>query len=74
MRGVEAMSDTDYGNAAHESAEELLNRAVQKLQQESASIQIQGRALTDEEQARIKQIEAAGKLINQALDELAASE
>jgi hypothetical protein len=44
------------------------------LQQESASIQIQGRALTDEEQARIKQIEAAGKLINQALDELAASD
>ena len=68
------MSDTDYGNAADESAEELLNRAVQKLQQESASIQIQGRPLTDEEQARIKQIEAAGKLINQALEELAASE
>jgi hypothetical protein len=68
------MSDTDYRNAGEESAEELLNRAVQKLQQESAGIQIQGRALTNQEQARIKQIQAVVELINQALKELAAGE
>ena len=64
------MSDTDY-NTANEGAEELLRRAGQSLEQESASIQIQGRALTNEEEARVKKIGAAVDLINQALKELA---
>jgi hypothetical protein len=46
------------------------NRAAQSLQQESADIQIQGRALTEEEMTRVKKIESAVELINQAFAQL----
>jgi hypothetical protein len=64
------MSEARYDRATNESSEDLLKRALESLQQESASIQIQGRALTEEEMSRVKKIESAVELINQALAQL----
>ena len=64
------MSEARYDTATNESAEDLLRRAAESLQQESARIQIQGRALTEEEMTRVKKIESAVELINQALAQL----
>lgn len=64
------MSEARYDTATNESPGDLLKRASQNLQQESASIQIQGRALTEEEMTRVKKIESAVELINQALAQL----
>ena len=62
------MSEVRYDT--NESPEDLLKRAAESLRQESASIQIQGRALTEKEMTRVKNIEAAVELINQALAQL----
>jgi len=62
------MSEAAY--ETNESAEDLLKRAAQSLQLESAHIQIQGRALTEEEMTRVKKIESAVELINQAFAQL----
>ena len=64
------MSEARYDTATNESPEDLLNRAAETLRQESASIQIQGRPLTEEEKSRVKKIESAVELINQALAQL----
>lgn len=64
------MSEARYDTATNESAENLLQRAVESLRQESASIQVKMQALTEEEKARVKKIEAAVPLIDQALAEL----
>lgn len=64
------MSEARYENDANEGAEDLLRRATTSLQQESARIQVQGRALTEEEMTRVKKIESAVELINQALAQL----
>ena len=64
------MSEARYNTATNERPEDLLRRAAETLQQESASIQIQGRALTEEEMSRVKKIESAVELINQALAQL----
>ena len=62
------MSEARYDT--NESAENLLQRAAESLRQESASIQVKMQALTEEEKARVKKIEAAVPLIDQALAEL----
>ena len=64
------MSEARYDTATNERPEDLLKRAAETLQQESASIQIQGRALTEEEMSRVKKIESAVELINQELAQL----
>ena len=61
------MSEARYEN---ESPEDLLERAAQALQSESGNIQKVGRALTEEEMARVKKLGAAIDLINQALAQL----
>jgi hypothetical protein len=61
------MSEARYEN---ESPEDLLERAAQALQSESGNIQKVGRALTEEEKARVKKLGAAIDLINQALAQL----
>ena len=60
------MSEASYD----ESAENLLQRAAESLRQESAHIQVKMQALTEEEKARVKKIEAAVESIDQALAEL----
>ncbi|HEX7772449.1 MAG TPA: hypothetical protein VF435_08500 [Pyrinomonadaceae bacterium] len=64
------MSEARYDTSTNESAEKLLQRAAESLRQESASIQVKMQALTEEEKARVKKIEAAVQLIDQALAEL----
>ena len=64
------MSEARYDTATNESPEDLLQRAAEALQQESGSIQKQMHALTEEEMTRVKKIEAALELINQALAQL----
>lgn len=58
----------------HDPASDLLKRVRDNLQQESAHIQIQGRALTDEEKRRVEKIGRAIPLIDQALNELGGDE
>ena len=64
------MSEARYDTATNESPEDLLQRAAETLQQESGNIQKQMHALTEEEMTRLKKIEAALELINQALAQL----
>ena len=64
------MSEARYDTATNESPENLLKRAAESLRQESASIQVKMQTLTEEEKARVKKIEAAVELIDQALTEL----
>jgi hypothetical protein len=64
------MANSDY-EMTNESPEELLNRAVKNLEQESAGIQIQGRPLTPQEQTRVESIGKAVEIINQAIKVLA---
>ena len=64
------MSEKGYGTSTNESPENLLQRAAESLRQESASIQVKMQALTEEEKARVKKIEAAVQLIDQALAQL----
>ena len=53
-----------------QSANDLLEQARDKVQQEAGRIQIQGRALSDEEKRRVDKLGRAFNLISQALDEL----
>ena len=64
------MANSDF-EMTNESPEELLNRAVKNLEQESAGIQIQGRALTPQEKTRLESIGKAVEIINQAIKVLA---
>ena len=64
------MSEARYDTATNESPENLLQRAAESLRQESARIQVKMQALTEEEKARVKKIEAAVELIDQALAQL----
>ena len=64
------MAISNY-ETANVTAEELLNHAVESLEQESSRIQIQGRALTPEEQTRLERIGKGVESINQAIEVLA---
>jgi hypothetical protein len=48
-------------------AAKALRKALEELEQESASLQILGRALTPEEQARVKALARAIQLVTRAL-------
>lgn len=61
-------------NSDAQSTNDLLNRAREELKQESHQIQIQGRALSDNEKRRVEKIGRAVDLINQALNELGGDE
>ena len=60
------MSLSDSNETTY-APEELLGRAIESLRQETASIQIQGRPLFEQEKARIAQIDAAVESIDKAL-------
>ena len=64
------MSEARYDTATNESPENLIQRAAESLRQESAHIQVKMQALTEEEKTRVKKIEAAVELIDQALAQL----
>lgn len=68
------MPETKFQTETEDTAEKLLERALESLRQESGRIQIQAKALTDEEKARLTKIESAVELIDQALGKLGRSE
>lgn len=62
--------ETDYGNANSGSPEESLKRVRDTLHSESARIQIQGRALSEDELRRVDVLNRAIESIDQAISAL----